>query len=148
MLPTPTTDLLEQVLTHENLAKAWKRVRSNKGAPGIDGLTIEHFVAHFKAHGKALIEEIRLGNYKPYPVKRVYIEKDSGGLRGLGIPTVFDRVIQQAIVLVLTPIFDPCFSECSYGFRPGRSQHRRCSKFRGMWQKVGEPKSGARTRKI
>lgn len=124
MLPNPTTHLLDQILDPENIKQAWKKVRSNRGAPGIDGLTIENFVAHFKGHGKSLIEEIRLGTYQPYPVKRVYIEKDDGGWRGLGIPTVFDRVIQQAIVIVLTPIFDPDFSEFSYGFRPGHSQHQ------------------------
>jgi RNA-directed DNA polymerase len=124
MLPTSTIDLLEQVLTHENLAKAWKRVRSNKGAPGIDGLTIDDFIAHFQDHGKLLIEEIRKGNYQPYPVKRVYIKKECGGLRGLGIPTVFDRMIQQAIVQIILPIFDPTFSDSSYGFRPKHSQHQ------------------------
>lgn len=124
MLPTPTTHLLEEVLSPDNLNKAWKRVRSNKGAPGIDGLAIDNFVAHFRDHGKLLIEEIRQGNYQPYPVKRVFIEKEDGGLRGLGIPTVFDRMIQQAIVQILTPIFDPTFSEFSYGFRPEHSQHQ------------------------
>lgn len=105
-------------------AIAEKRVRSNDGAPGIDGLTIENFVAHFRDCGKALIEDIRQGNYQPYPVKRVYIEKEDGSLRGLGIPTVFDRVIQQAIVQVITPIFDPEFSKSSFGYRPNRSQHQ------------------------
>lgn len=124
MLPTPTTHLLDEVLSSANLNKAWKRVRSNKGAPGIDGLAIDNFIGHFRDHGKLLIEEIRKGNYQPYPVKRVFIEKDDGSLRGLGIPTVFDRMIQQAIVQVLTPIFDPTFSEFSYGFRPKHSQHQ------------------------
>lgn len=124
MLPTATTHLLEEVVSPDNINKAWKRVRSNKGAPGIDGLTIDKFQEHFKGHGKLLIEEIRQGNYQPYPVKRVFIEKEDGGLRGLGIPTVFDRMIQQAIVQVLTPIFDPTFSEFSYGFRPEHSQHQ------------------------
>ena len=124
MLPAPETQLLELVLTPDNLNKAWKRVRSNDGAPGIDGLTIDNFVAHFRDCGKALIEDIRQGNYQPYPVKRVYIEKEDGSLRGLGIPTVFDRVIQQAIVQIITPIFDPEFSESSFGYRPNRSQHQ------------------------
>lgn len=124
MLPTPETQLLELVLAPDNLNKAWKRVRSNKGAPGIDGLTIDNFVAHFRGSGKSLIEDIRQGNYQPYPVKRVYIEKEDGSLRGLGIPTVFDRVIQQAIVQIITPIFDPEFSESSFGYRPNRSQHQ------------------------
>lgn len=124
MLPTPETQLLELVLAPDNLNKAWKRVRSNKGAPGIDGLTIDNFVAHFRGSGKSLIEDIRQGNYQPHPVKRVYIEKEDGSLRGLGIPTVFDRVIQQAIVQIITPIFDPEFSESSFGYRPNRSQHQ------------------------
>lgn len=122
MLPSPTTHLLDQVLSSENINKAWKKVKSNKGAPGIDGLTIDKFQAHFKDFGKQLIEEIRNGNYRPYPVKRAYIEKEDGSLRGLGIPTVFDRLIQQAIVQIINPLFDPTFSEFNYGFRPGRSQ--------------------------
>lgn len=119
-----TTHLMEEVLSAENLDKAWKRVKANKGAAGIDGLTINRFVAHFAAQSSTLIDEIRHGRYQPYPVKRVYIEKDDGGLRGLGIPTVFDRVIQQAIVQVLQRIFDPTFSEYSFGFRPEHSQHQ------------------------
>lgn len=73
------------MLSPNNLNKAWKKVRSNKGAPGIDGLTIDNFQAHFKDHGQLLVEDIRQGNYQPYPVKRVYIEKEDGSLRGLGI---------------------------------------------------------------
>jgi RNA-directed DNA polymerase len=79
MLPTPSINLLDQVLSTDNLNRAWKRVRANKGAPGIDGLTIDRFVAYFKTHGDGLIEEIRGGRYQPYPVKRVYIEKEGGG---------------------------------------------------------------------
>lgn len=124
MLPTSTTHLLDEVLSPENLKKAWKRVRSNKGAPGIDGLTIDNFRAHYRDHGKNLIEDIRKGFYQPYPVKRVYIEKEDGSWRGLGIPTVFDRIIQQAIVQVIQPIFEPTFSEFCYGFRPKHSQHQ------------------------
>jgi RNA-directed DNA polymerase len=124
MLPAPTTHLLEEVLSPNNLNKAWKKVKSNKGAPGIDGLTIDNFQAHFKDHGPLLVEDIRQGNYQPYPVKRVYIKKDDGSLRGLGIPTVFDRLIQQAILQVIIGIFDPTFSEFSYGFRPKHSQHQ------------------------
>ena len=124
MLPNPTTHLLDRVLDPETINKAWRKVRANKGAPGIDGLAIEDFVPHMRRVGKGLLEAIRSGTYRPYPVKRVYIEKDDGSWRGLGIPTVFDRVIQQAIVLVLTPLFDPDFSESNYGFRPGQSQHQ------------------------
>lgn len=124
MLETPTTHLMEQVLSTDNLNRAWKRVKSNKGAPGIDGLSIDEFVAHQKTLGNGILEEIRAGRYQPYPVKRVYIEKEGGGYRGLGIPTVFDRIIQQALVQVLSPIFEPTFSEHSFGFRPRRSQHQ------------------------
>ncbi len=119
-----TIHLMEEVLSAENLDKAWKQVKANKGAAGIDGLTIKQFVAHFAAQSSTLIDEIRHGRYQPYPVKRVYIEKDDGGLRDLGIPTVFDRVIQQAIVQVLQKLFDPTFSEYSFGFRPEHSQHQ------------------------
>ena len=133
MLPTPDTHhLLNNVLNAENLNLAWKRVKSNKGAPGIDGLTIEEFQEHFKHIGKDLVGEIRFGRYRPYPVKRVYIEKECGGMRGLGIPTVFDRLIQQAIVQVITPIFDPTFSNSSFGFRPGRSQKQAMKHVQGF----------------
>ena len=124
MLTTSNENLLDQVLSPDNLNQAWKRVRANKGAPGIDGLPISAFVAHFKEVGRDLIESIRQGDYQPYPVKRVYIEKEGGGWRGLGIPTVFDRVIQQAVLQVISPLFEPGFSEYSYGFRPKRSQHQ------------------------
>jgi len=116
-------NLFDAVLSKENLNAAWKRVRSNKGAPGIDGLAIDDFVAYFKDIGNSLIQSIRSGDYQPYPVKRVYIRKPDGGERALGIPTVFDRVIQQAIAQIIGPIFDADFSDFSYGFRPKRSQH-------------------------
>lgn len=123
MLPNPNDNLLDSILSPDNLNKAWKRVRSNKGAPGIDGLSVDDFVAHFRTVGHGLVEEIRHNRYQPYPVKRAYIRKPDGGQRALGIPTVFDRVIQQAIAQVIGPIFDEDFSEFSYGFRPKRSQH-------------------------
>ena len=116
-------NLFNEVLSKENLNAAWIHVRSNKGAPGIDGISIENFVAYFKDIGQSLIQSIRSGDYQPYPVKRVYIRKPDGGERALGIPTVFDRVIQQAIAQIIGPIFDSEFSDFSYGFRPQRSQH-------------------------
>lgn len=116
-------NLLDTILGQENLNLAWERVRANKGAAGIDGITIDDFVSHFKAVGDDIIESIRQGHYQPLPVKRIYIPKSDGGQRGLGIPTVFDRVIQQAIAQAINPIFDETFSEFSYGFRPKRSQH-------------------------
>lgn len=121
---TTTQDLLQAVLAGDNLVQAWKRVKANKGAPGIDGVTIEDFPAHARAHWPALREQIEGGRYQPQAVRRVEIPKPDGGKRLLGIPTVTDRVIQQAIAQVLTPIFDPTFSESSFGFRPGRNAHQ------------------------
>ncbi len=119
-----TTELLEDVLSSDNLARAWKRVKANKGAPGIDGMTIGYFPAYARAHWPAIREQIREGRYQPQPVRRVEIPKADGGKRLLGIPTVMDRVIQQAIAQVLTPIFDPTFSDSSFGLRPGRNAHQ------------------------
>ena len=119
-----TTELLEDVLSSDNLARAWKRVKANKGAPGIDGMTIGDFPAYARAHWPAVRQQIREGRYQPQAVRRVEIPKPGGGKRMLGIPTVMDRVIQQAIAQVLTPIFDPTFSDSSFGFRPGRNAHQ------------------------
>ena len=117
-----SNDLLEQMLSRANLQEAWRRVRANKGAAGIDGMTIDEFPTWArKGHWKSIVNELVLGSYRPTPVKRVEIEKPDGGIRLLGIPTITDRVIQQAIAQVLTPIFDPEFSEHSFGFRPGRN---------------------------
>jgi RNA-directed DNA polymerase len=113
-----------QVLEKENLQKAWKQVKANKGAPGIDNMTIEKFPEYVFRHWEAIKTALLEGTYQPSPVKRVEIPKESGGVRPLGIPTVLDRVIQQAISQVLTPVFDPHFSEQSYGFRPNRSAHQ------------------------
>jgi RNA-directed DNA polymerase len=117
-------DLLQAVLARDNLARAWKRVKSNKGAPGIDGVTVQDWLAHAREHWPALRAQIEGGRYEPQPVRRVEIPKPDGGKRLLGIPTVTDRVVQQAIAQVLTPIFDPTFSESSFGFRPGRNAHQ------------------------
>jgi RNA-directed DNA polymerase len=110
-----------QVLEKENLQKAWEQVRANKGAPGVDNMTIEEFPEYVFRHWEEIKTALPEGSCVPSPVKRVEIPKDSGEVRPLGIPTVLDRVIQQAISQVLTPIFDPCFSHESYGFRPNRS---------------------------
>ena len=121
----PTQELLQAVLDRDNLARAWKRVKANKGAPGIDGVTVEDWPAHARAHWPAQREQLEGGRYKPQAVRRVEILKpDGGGKRLLGIPTVTDRVVQQAIAQVLTPIFDPTFSDSSFGFRPGRNAHQ------------------------
>ena len=114
-------DLLEKVLDRDNLNRAYKRVKANKGASGIDGMTVEEALPWLKEHRDELLESIRNGKYKPSPVRRVEIPKDNGGVRNLGIPTVIDRIIQQAIAQVLTPIYEPKFSDGSYGYRPHRS---------------------------
>ena len=122
MKPAFSSDLFEHVLQEDNLSAAWKRVRANKGAAGIDGMTIDEFPAWVRSgNWKALKQQLVTGCYQPSPVRRVEIAKPDGGTRQLGIPTVTDRVIQQAIAQVLTPIFDPDFSEHSFGFRPGRN---------------------------
>jgi RNA-directed DNA polymerase len=115
------TRLIEEVLCHENMIQAYKRVVSNGGAPGVDGVRVEELMGYSRIHWERIREEIRTGRYRPAPVKPVEIPKPGGGVRLLGIPTVMDRMIQQAMVQVLTPVFDPCFSEFSFGFRPGRS---------------------------
>jgi RNA-directed DNA polymerase len=116
--------LLEEVLRRENLFKALRRVRSNQGAPGVDGMTVEALVPYLKENWPRIREELFSGAYVPRPVRRVEIPKPNGkGTRALGIPTVLDRLIQQAILQVLTPEFDPHFSEGSFGFRPGRGSH-------------------------
>lgn len=114
-------ELLEKVLDDKNLFKAYKQVYKNKGASGVDGVTIDELGYYMYQHKEEIKEQIRNRKYKPSPVRRVYIPKDNGDKRGLGIPTVVDRVIQQAIVQVLSPIYEKQFSETSYGFRPNRS---------------------------
>jgi RNA-directed DNA polymerase len=115
--------LLLAVLTRENLQRAWKRVRANKGAAGIDGLDIDQTAAHLRTAWRIIRDQLLSGTYRPMPVRRVMIPKPGGGERELGIPTVTDRLIQQALLQVLQPILDPTFSGHSYGFRPGRSAH-------------------------
>jgi len=119
-----TTMLTEEVLRRENLVKAYHRVRANKGAPGIDGMTVDDLKLYLKEHWPRIKEQLIAGTYRPQPVRRVDIPKPGGkGTRSLGIPVVLDRFIQQAILQVLTPVFDPHFSDSSYGFRPGKSAH-------------------------
>ncbi|MBK7662929.1 MAG: group II intron reverse transcriptase/maturase [Sterolibacteriaceae bacterium] len=115
--------LMEAVLSSANVKRAWRRVKSNRGAPGIDGMHIDDFPAYAREHWPAIRQSLHDGRYQPQPVRRVMIPKAGGGERALGIPTVVDRVIQQAIAQVMTPIFDPDFSDSSYGFRPRRSAH-------------------------
>ena len=119
-----TERLMEEICEDENLRSALKRVRTNKGAPGVDGMKVQELPCYLEKNWLEIREKLITGTYKPQPVKRVEIPKPSGGLRKLGIPTVLDRLIQQMILEVLQPIFDPLFSDSSYGFRPGRSAHR------------------------
>ena len=114
-------ELLEKILDNKNLYNAYKQVYRNKGASGVDGITVEELGVYMYQHKEEIKEQIRNLKYKPNPVRRVEIPKENGKMRKLGIPTVVDRVIEQAIVQVLTPIYEPIFSETSYGFRPGRS---------------------------
>ena len=106
------------------MIRAWKRVRANQRSPGIDGVTVEELTGYLREHWVRIREELLKGECRPQPVKEVEIPKAGGGARRLGIPTVVDRVIQQAILQVLDPIYDPTFSEHSYGFRPGRRAHQ------------------------
>ena len=116
-------DLMSRVVERRNLEAALKRVRLNKGSPGIDGMTVDELPQHLREHWPSIKAALMAGTYRPAPVKRQQIPKKGGGVRELGIPTVLDRFVQQAILQVLQPIFDPTFSDHSYGFRPGRRAH-------------------------
>lgn len=116
-------ELIEKILHRDNLNKAFKRVKSNKGSAGVDGVTTEELLKHLKENKEEIIGKIKARKYKPTPVKRVQIPKPNGKMRNLGIPTTTDRVIQQAITQVLSPIYEKKFSNNSYGFRPNRSAH-------------------------
>ncbi|MBU5426928.1 group II intron reverse transcriptase/maturase [Tissierella pigra] len=115
------TNLLDKILDRQNMYQALKRVYSNKGVAGVDGITVDEIDGYIRKNWKEIKVEIKERRYKPQPVLRVEIPKPNGGTRQLGIPTVMDRIIQQGIVQVLNPIVDKEFSECSYGFRPGRN---------------------------
>jgi RNA-directed DNA polymerase len=125
-----STRLMEMILERRNMFRALKQVRANQGAPGVDGMTVNQLGRYLKRHWPKIREDLLNSNYKPFPVRRKEIEKPDGGIRLLGIPTVLDRVIQQAIAQILEQVWDPTFSEFSYGFRPGRSTHDavRCAK--------------------
>ena len=117
------SDLMAKVCERRNLQAALKRVRKNKGSPGIDGMTVDELPDYLRDHWPALREQLLAGTYQPSPVKEQLIPKSGGGKRKLGIPTVLDRFIQQALLQVLQPMFDPGFSKHSHGFRPGRRAH-------------------------
>ena len=122
--PAATERIMEVICERKNLFRALERVKSNKGAPGVDGMTVEELPKFLKRTWLQIREQLMTGTYQPKPVRRVEIEKPSGGMRQLGIPTVVDRFIQQAMLQALQPLWDPTFSDHSYGFRPGRSQHQ------------------------
>jgi RNA-directed DNA polymerase len=119
--PASTNRLMEEVCERENLKEALRRVKANKGSAGVDGMTVGGITDYLKQHWPAIREQLLNGTYEPRPVRRVEIPKPDGGVRKLGIPTVLDRFIQQAVMQVLQRRWDPTFSESSYGFRPGRS---------------------------
>lgn len=116
--------LIEQVIADDNLWRAYKKVRKNKGAPGVDGVTVYQLKDHMEKYFQPLKQKLKDGSYQPQPVKRVAIPKADGSKRYLGIPCVLDRVVQQAILQIIEPIIDPHFSDSSYGYRKGRSQHQ------------------------
>ncbi len=127
--------MMAQICSHVNISQAYRRVKQNNGSAGIDGMSVQGFAFWFKCHSDELITDLLVGDYLPSPVRRVEIVKLSGGFRKLGIPTVIDRVIQQAISQVLSPIYESQFSNFSYGFRPKRNAHqalRQASKFVSM----------------
>src|SRR5258708_4144445 len=122
--PAGTTRLMEEICDRENLKEALRRVKANKGSPGIDGITVNQLDDYLEQHWSAIREQLLSGTYKPKPVKRVEIPKPDGGVRKLGLPTVLDRFIQQALMQVLQRIGDPTFSDHSYRFRPAQSAHQ------------------------
>ena len=124
VIPGLETSLWEELLSPANLGRALRRVEANRGAPGVDGMSTEQLRPWIREHWAGVREALDAGTYRPLPVRRVVIPKPGGGERALGVPTVLDRLIQQAIAQVLTPIFDPHFSGSSFGFRPGKSAHQ------------------------
>ncbi|KGR91799.1 elongation factor GreAB [Ureibacillus massiliensis 4400831 = CIP 108448 = CCUG 49529] len=117
-------NLIDKVIANNNLWRAYKKVKANNGAPGIDGITVVQLKSHMKKYFEPLKKKLKDGTYQPQPVKRVAIPKPDGSKRYLGIPSVLDRVVQQAILQVIEPIIDPHFSEHSFGFRKGRNAHQ------------------------
>ena len=136
--PVPEqAQLMERVVERSNMQMAYKRVKRNKGAPGVDSMSVEQLGVFLRAHWPKIKERLCEGTYEPKPVRRVQIPKSNGGVRTLGIPTVLDRLIQQSLHQVLSPLFDPGFSESSYGFRLGRSAHQAVLKARDF-QRTGK----------
>lgn len=129
------TDLIDKVVSRSNLNQAYRRVRDNKGSAGVDEMTVKKLYPYLILHREELIRQIKEGTYEPQPVKRVEIPKPDGSKRKLGIPTVRDRLVQQAILQVMEKIVDPTFSDCSFGFRPGRSAHDAMKCAKGYYEK-------------
>ena len=133
--PSACDRLMEEVCERENLKQALKRVKANKGAPGVDGMTVQALPAYLREHWASIRSTLLNGTYKPQPVRRVEIPKpDGGGVRKLGIPSALDRFVQQAVLQVLQRQWDPTFSDASYGFRPGRSAHQAVARAQGYIQ--------------
>jgi hypothetical protein len=134
--------MMERILASDNLAAAWKRVRANKGAPGIDGMSVEDFPAFCRKHWPRIRQALMDGTYTPAPVRRVFIPKPDGNQRPLGVPTVLDRVIQQAVAQVLNPVFEPDFSQHSYGFREGLNAHQAVRQKGSRMERRTPPRGG------
>ncbi len=137
----PTGGMLEGILSRDNMNEAYQKVKRNKGAGGVDKMEMDELLEHLKTHREEVLTSLLKGSYKPYPVKRVEIPKENGKRRKLGIPTLRDRVVQQAILQVLSPIYEKQFSETSYGFRPNRGCHdalRKCQEYanQGYWYAI------------
>ncbi|KKL12021.1 hypothetical protein LCGC14_2539950, partial [marine sediment metagenome] len=122
--PTRNMEMMERIVAPSNVREAYRRVRRNGGCPGVDGMTVEELSTYLRTQWQQVRKELLDGTYKPSPVKRHELQKPGGGTRVLGIPTVLDRLIQQSILQMIQPEWDPTFSEFSYGFRPGRSAHQ------------------------
>jgi RNA-directed DNA polymerase len=133
--PASTEDMFERIVAQENVHRAWRQVKRNHGAPGVDGMTCEEFPTYARTHWQRIRQDLLDGRYRPSAVRRVEIPKPNGsGVRKLGIPTVIDRVIQQAIAQVLTPIFDPEFLRVKLWFPPQTLCARRCAKSEGAYK--------------
>ena len=126
--------MMEQILAVENLEAAWRRVKANAGAPGLDGMTVKAFPEFFRKHWPRIRSALMEGTYRPAPVRRVFIPKPDGTQRPLGVPTVLDRLIQQALAQVLTPLFASGFSAHSYGFLENRNAHQAVREVEACWE--------------
>jgi len=132
--PTQNMEMMERIVAPSNVREAYRRVKANGGCPGVDGMTVEELSQYLRAHWQQVRKDLLDGTYEPSSVKRHELRKPGGGIRVLGIPTVLDRLIQQLILQVLQPEWDPTFSEVSYGFRPGRSAHQAVDKAREYYR--------------